>query len=732
MSGTMRRCVIVSVGAVAGVLLLGGCPWQPPAGGTSDGKAALKPFASADELLRYFREQVRTQRGRATNVFRDVWELLPVGAAAPGADNAADEQSGGSTSYTTTNIQEEGVDESDILKSDGTNFYIVKGKTLRIVRAVPMGEMQQLANVEFDDYIDSIYLLGSKVVVLCRKGGWAGGPRPLGNPDIAWVGMMWPPYYENAATVVSEVDVSDPAAAAITKQVEFDGSLVSSRVTGGRLILVLTILPTVPENVNTFTVGLITLDQVLPNMRGGADGETPMVPPERWYRPETPDGYCTTAVMTLDANDIEVVVGSVAVLANAGTIYASTEAIYLTDTEYTVDNDYRETTAVHKLAFNADGVAEYVASGSVPGRLLNQFSLGEYEGYLRLATHVSNFGGWVFAEGADVAVTNAEPRAQDRDETPVDDGSNGEGDGDEPDQGDQTVTQASPPPDSPYNAVYVLHDAEGVMEIVGAIEGIAPNENLYAARFMGPRGFLVTFEQIDPLFVLDLSEPTDPSIRGELKIPGYSDYLHPFGDNLLIGVGRSTMETPWGGVVAHAVQLSLFDVTEPNNPTLIEQLELGGYGSESDVSNTHKAFAFLPDRGLLAIPAVLLPEQNNPWGDGGYWGGPVFDGVVCFHVDAEGFTELGRVGSVVYDEWGWTQWRRAAFIDDVAYAVTPAGVRAAALDDFAAPQKLVLTPNDDEVGGWGGGNDGGIRDEGDGGGSSPGNAGQTEPSGPTQ
>jgi uncharacterized secreted protein with C-terminal beta-propeller domain len=683
MKATVFRHYAVLAQIMALTLLVAGCPpVQPPGGSTGEGKAALKPFESGAELLTYFREQALAQRAnRTTNIFGGGADLAP---GATGAEPAAVPQdgaveggneSGESTSYTTTNIQEEGVDESDVFKSDGINFYIAKGKTLRIVRAVPMGEMEEVGSAEFDDYIDSIYLLGTKVLVLAQKGTYGGGPMPLGGPGMRADVMMWPPYYLDATAVVSEVDVSDPTAPAITRRLELDGSLVSSRVTNGRLIVVLTIAPPVPDNPNIFTMGLLTLDQVQPKLRNSAGDELPMVPPESWYHPESPDGYFTTAVMTLDANDIESVVGSVAVMANAGTIYASTEALYLTDTEYTVDNQYRETTAIHKLAFNADGVAEYVASGSVSGRLLNQFSLGEFEGYLRLATHIANFGGAVAVDVAEApdATVSTDTRAQSNND--------------------------------PHNAVYVLQESEGALEVVGSIEGIAPNENLYAARFIGARGFLVTFQQIDPLFVLDLSEPTSPTLAGELELPGYSDYLHPFGDNLLIGVGRSTRESPWGGVVRDALQLSLFDVSDLANPTLIEQIEVGGYGSESEVSYTHKAFAFLPDRGLLVLPGMLMSEQGDPW-SGDYSYTPAFDGVLCYQVDATGFTELGRVTSVVYDELGWPQWRRGAFIDDVVYAVTPAGVRAASLADFAAPAKLVLTPNDDEIGG-GGSSDGG-------------------------
>jgi uncharacterized secreted protein with C-terminal beta-propeller domain len=708
MSKRLASHVAGFLGAVTVFLALGGCPWSSTPADTEEGQPALRRFASGDELLNFFKDQAIERQRQNGGLSR----LFGGAAAAPQAEDTAGggatnggDQDGESTSFSTTNLQEEGVDESDVVKSDGAHFYIAKGRTLRIVRAVPSTDMEEVASVELDAYIDSIYLFGSKVLVLGQK--YSAADYPSGGPEV----LIWPPYYASTTVLVAEVDVTDPGDPTVTGENELDGSLVSSRLTNGRLIVVLTVVPPLPENPTPLTIGLMSLDQVLPKMRMTGREEAPMVPVENWYRPASPDGYFTTAVVTLDAADVESVVGSVAIMANAGTIYASTEALYVTDSEYTPENQYRERTAVHKLAFNDQGVAEYVASGRVPGRLLNQFSLGEYEGYLRLATHVSDLGlflGEGSAPGGGVAVSDAAaPTAADRAQ-----GQNGEDTGDEPQTDTVDAQPLAAAVTEPYNAVYVLGETDGNLDVVGKIENIAPGEQLYAARFMGTRGFLVTFVQIDPLFVLDLSEPTKPAVAGQLKIPGYSDYLHPFGENLLIGVGRSTRETPWGGVVPDAVQLSLFDVSNLSHPTLIDQVEAGGYGSSTDVSYTHKAFTFLPDQGLLAIPGQLMSDTYDPF----YGYLPEFDGAICFRVEPTGFTELGRVASVVYEDYWWPEWRRAAFIDDVLYAITPAGVRAADLDHFDQPTDLVLTPNEDEVG------------IGIGGGSSPGERGESVPS----
>jgi uncharacterized secreted protein with C-terminal beta-propeller domain len=391
-------------------------------------------------------------------------------------------------------------------------------------------------------------------------------------------------------------------------------------------------------------------------------------------RPDEPNGVNMTLVTALDAGNIETIVGSTAVVANAGVIYASTEALYITDTDYSPGELAREYTAVHKLSFDANGVAQYVASGAIPGRPLNQFSLSEHEDTLRIATHVQNFQLWT---NGPVFMGIAVDRAQ---------------------GADDAITAE---PTQPYNGVYVLGERDSELKTLGSIENIAPGERIYAARFLGERGYLVTFRQIDPLWVMDLSNPEAPRIVGELHIPGYSDYLHPLGQTHLIGVGRSAATSQWGGTIANALQLSLFDISDPANPVRTHVMEIGGPGSYSDVSYTHKAFTFLPERGLLGIPATLYRSGANRFEYPGY----EFDGALFLRVSAEsGFTSIGRLATVYENPqfYPYSAWRRAAFIGETAYAVGPEGVRAAPLSDLNASTSVVLPPNPGFEGGGAG------------------------------
>jgi uncharacterized secreted protein with C-terminal beta-propeller domain len=628
----------------------------------------LISFASEAELLGYFREQVRrARRGQAASLLPGIG--LEVGFPARGAPTVGESETAyDSTPYTSTNVQEAGVDEADVFESDGRYFYLARDRELVIIRAAPREQLALLSRLEFDRRIDSLYLFGTKLLVLAQHHGYGYGP----GPEI----MIWPPYYRGSKLLVAEVDVADPANPTITRQVELDGALAHSRLTNGRLILVLMVLPRLPDDPSPAAADRLTLDNLMPRMlvRGVA---RELVPWGNWLRPSDPDGYQTTAVVTLDAADIETTVSSVAVLAGAGTVYASPRALYLTDMTFDPDNVVRQVTAIHKLEFGEDGGTRYVASGSVDGRLLNQFSLGEHEGYLRVATHIENAR--LLSDGGGVGRVAPLPVA----DTVV---------AGADDSGGPDVTVLDDPVPVPReagseNAVFVLETRGSQLQIVGEIRGIARGERLYSARFMGPRGYLVTFIRIDPLFSLDLSDPRNPRITGELKIPGYSDYLHPFGESHLIGVGRSVEITPFGRGIPDALQLSLFDVSDPAAPRLVQQISLGGQGSYSEVSYDHRAFTLLESEGLLAIPAWL----NTVTVDGMGWRRPV---VLCFRVDvASGFAELGRLEQVFdLHPAMYLPWQRAAFIGQTMYAVSPAGVRAAEVGRFESFSELVLDP----------------------------------------
>jgi len=185
------------------------------------------------------------------------------------------------------------------------------------------------------------------------------------------------------------------------------------------------------------------------------------------------------------------------------------------------------------------------------------------------------------------------------------------------------------------------------LKIVGKLENIAPNEKIYSARFMGARCYLVTFKKVDPLFVISLEDPTNPRILGKLKIPGYSYYLHPYGENYLIGIGKETVEAEDGDFAWYqGVKISLFDVSDVENPKEIAKYVIGDRGTDSPVLRDHKALLFDEERGLLVIP-VLVAEINEEKYPGSVppntHGDYVWQGIYIFTVNETGISLKGRI-----------------------------------------------------------------------------------------
>jgi uncharacterized secreted protein with C-terminal beta-propeller domain len=302
----------------------------------------------------------------------------------------------------------------------------------------------------------------------------------------------------------------------------------------------------------------------------------------------------------------------------------------------------RDRTIIHRFAIE-QGEIDYRAMGEVPGHLLNQFSLDEYGENLRVATTVENRG-W---------------------ERPIQ-----------------------------YNNVYVLDPA---MAVIGRLEQIAQDERIYAARFAGDRLYLVTFKRIDPLFVIDLSDPRHPGILGELKIPGYSDYLHPYGADYLIGVGKETNENSWGGVSTTGLKIALFNVSDVNNPDLVDSVVIGEAGTDSMALRDHKAFLFMEDKKFLVIPVSEVKRVENSGSRyPGSYTTTTWQGAYVYSVTPqEGLTLQGTVTHRERDNsYAWNSRdavQRSLFMDSTLYTVS---ARSIVMTDLADGNRIgeVLLP----------------------------------------
>jgi len=375
-----------------------------------------------------------------------------------------------------------------------------------------------------------------------------------------------------------------------------------------------------------------------------------LVAPENFYCPDKSGGGSTVTVTTFNLNDTSYPLQSVGVAADAHTVYATTGSLYLSATRrnYTpgpLMTDVpvtTEETVIHK--FDLTGVkAQSMGSGKVPGTLLNQFSMGEYEGVLRVATTT----GYAWGNAPSFA-----------------------------------------------NHVYCLKSGTQGLEVIGKLENLAPGERIYSARFVGKRGFLVTFVQIDPLFTLDLSDPAAPRVVGKLKVPGYSDYIHPLDENHLITIGKDVM-LERGMAWYQGVQLSMFDISDFANPRLLHKELIGVRGTESEALHNPKAFTFWNEKSLLALPIQRYEYQKPPAAASDY-GTSTFLGLYGYRVGVEkGFELLGRIRTVTdtANPYYYHAWMRGLFIGDWVYAVQPDSVSSARIDDISGTVTRITIDN---------------------------------------
>ena len=743
---SLMKCAVVAVLICS---LPVGCNLFVDSGGGETNKSELKRFGSEAELLAYMRGQITQRNSSLSGSPRDEDSV-----GAPG-DGAAEDSAGGGgdppalasgdpnlssgadgDDHSQTTTQEEGVEESDVVKTDGRNLYVIssrnEGSVLRIVSLGANGETQLLSETELEGYGRDLYLHGNQIVALTTSGGFAypvlfdtvgvaqadGAETSAGEvseetidaePIFTDIGIVPPGdfVYERPSTRSTVIDVSDPASPRVLSSTKIDGSVASSRMVNGVLHLVLAnyqdyyydVLPRLgaPE----LDVTGVEAETILPKYtRTNADGTEEsdnVVTWENLYRPTDPDGFGVVTVVNMDI-DADARFTAVGVVAEPGLIYSSTEALYLTDTNYDWEGNNRSTTDIYKFKYEGRG-ATPVAFGSVQGRILNQYSMGEHNGNLRVATTID--AAWFFDEAT---------------------GSGGQ------------VTESS-------NNVYVLSQADAALNVVGRIENIAPGETIQSARFMGDRGYVVTFLQVDPLFTVDLADPANPRLIGQLKVPGFSTFLTPIDANHMLAVGQYVPppETPgnWG------VQLSIFDVTDFANPTLKSNVILGANANTSAYSEAlwePKALTYFAEGGVVALPMSIYEytyfdgggvvvegdaggvavDTGSGTSSGGGSAGSVdgvtapppddtvitdppidvivppqpqgFEGIYVFRVSTEtGLTELGRV-STRFDEsqfWG-ASFTRGVFVGDDVYAVTDLGVHSASLNDLATTESQLF------------------------------------------
>lgn len=544
----------------------------------------LPAFAGCDELTSWFREGALDQVGPyglgggfgGGIIFEDVEEQVSAGAAgdraaAPGtavAETLSQELGDAAgPSGTGTNVLVAGVDEPDLAKTDGRLLVAIAQGALQVAD-VTEAEPRLLGSLPLPGAPAELLLDGDRALVL---GAGAGGD-PLGGAATT---RLADPRAGLSTATLTLVDLSDPTAPAVQSSMTVDGAVLSSRLIDGVARVVVSSPPDIPglgfpderttedeaAQANRAAVEAATAEDWLPGRTvRGPDGavvaDGPLLDCGRVRHPVERSGLTTLSLLTLRLDADLSAADAMGLVADGDLVSASARRLHVATTRWSAGVDgptAAPTTAVHSFDLTDPRTARYVASGTVDGYVLDRSALSEHEGALRVAT-----------------TTEA------------------------PTIGDGIV--APRPGDGGENAVTVLAERGEVLEQVGRVGGLGRGEQIRAVRFLGDLGVVVTFRQTDPLYTLDLADPAAPRLLGELKIPGYSAYLHPIGDGRLLGIGQDATET--GQITG--LQASLFDLRDLAAPTRIDTLDLGQASSEAEWDP--RAFTFDATSGTALIP----------------------------------------------------------------------------------------------------------------------------------
>ncbi|MBN2884536.1 beta-propeller domain-containing protein [Patescibacteria group bacterium] len=611
--------------------------------------------------------------------------------------------------YSNINLQVVGINEADIIKTDGTYIYAVSYNNLFIIKASE-GEVQILTQLNFPSRPTGLYLNQGKLVIM-------GVDTEIANSSTYKKFRRQSPY-----TFVKVFDLSDPTSPKQIRDLDFEGSYIDSRIVNNHLYLIL-------DNYNGYIVGesivprLVDGGRVLPNV---CRDDNACFAPNVYYFDSPYDHYNFVSINALDlATAKEPVSTQVYILNSTQNIYVSAKNIYLTYTKYLDERAVRlgvmqsvlaprlsanensilnkiektdsvilniqekqqkieqiytdflagrdadellvlkselegllekkfaeeteswEQTMIYKLSLSGASPV-YQAKASVPGTLLNQFSLDEdVSGNLRLITTISK-------NSTSLATTNI------------------------------------------YSTnVYILSPQ---LTLLSSLENIASEEKIYTSRFLGNHVYLITFNTADPLYALNLSDPKSPKLLGKLKIPGITTYLYPYDEYNLIVLSKDTFNDVYGNAVTGGIRLSLFDIHDLNNPLELDYYVAGSTNSDSLALYSHKDFLFDKNKNLLSIPVSLT--------SGGSFLRPYFNGALIFSIENKKIVLRGQIdhsdggkylgldswcGQSCYD----SSVRRIIYIKDLLYTVSNKYIKVSNLNDFSLKQILKLIPDSD-------------------------------------
>ena len=638
-----------------------------------------------------------------------------------------------------TNNQESGVDEADFIKTDGHYIYMINGNELLIMGVPEFGELNLLSNTTMIGSPMEMMLEGERLVITSSINYWnLPSDHPLlelmgHDESYTWVnsnGIEKTHTYTRYESLVmyTIIDISNKLNPAIEKELLIEGNYHTARLVDGTVRSVTHLytyfqgiqtwvnLPddyyltkSINEQMNIWNSSLsntirsnneviqsLTLEDFVPQIyesnSNGTYVQSSMFSDDCSDFSASPEttvrGLTTIMTMKMFGENIEFEVDHIT--SRWAHVYSSGNILLLA--EPTADwwwfwrnNDFEDTTNIHAFDISDSNSTSYIGSGRVSGTVQDQFSMSEFQGSIRIASTSDAWGRWWL---------DAE---LDDDGEPIFSGPTNQ----------VTILQ--------YEGVNCNADPCNILNQVGIIEDIAPNETIWSARFVGERGYLVTFENIDPLWVLDLSNPLDPKILGELEIPGVSTYIHPVDeDHLLtigIGPGEDGLGLDWS-----TTQVSLFDVSDPSNPSLSDiqvlspgyvdgncedMISCGWTWSWSEASYEHKAFTYWGPEEMLAVPlsTYRYTWENNNAGDYTY-NYEYVSTLKMINVDVEN-ESLSLHGTANHSDfynseesnswWGGeTSIRRSIFMGEFIYSFSALGAVVHKIDDMSVQVELNL------------------------------------------
>jgi hypothetical protein len=679
-------------------------PALQPLGGCGDVAKALR-----DRAVAAMNDELNANLERALKEHRQICRPVPVpgpvaqpglppppaappATSAPGAANP--NAGGGATERASmtsmTNNQVAGVDEPDFVKNDDRYIYFANGRELRIVQAWPPTEARVLSRVSLPGTADRLFVAADRAVVYLATGDVsqeriAPGSRPVPGRRACTYGYDCEFGGDGRPWTILVYDISDRARPVLLRELRTTSSLVTARRVGNAIhsVLVkeappLTRVEAWPPEVTPCN-GSMSDAQIIDaferlrarNLRMLEQADNSLALPSvtdvvydpqtgtsstsnnllascpGFYRESGPAGFSFTTVLSIDMAKTSAP-SLATIFSRAGAVYASGQSLYMAVRQqqqarqpwFLGWENQTEVTTVHKFQLE-QASSRFVASGAVKGRVLNQFAMDEHGGNLRIAS----------------------------------------------------TTGRLPSPDV-HSTLSVLGPGEDAqLQRVGVVDKLAPGEDIRSCRFDGDRGYVVTFKKTDPLFVFDLANPRSPRVLAELKIPGFSTYIHRMDDRHLLTIGYDA-DDQGSFAFFTGVLLQIFDVGDPRNPRLAHKYTIGTRGSSSEALTNHLAFTYFAPKNLLLLPMTICEEA----GPSIFQTRPTFSGLLAFEATTStGFEEQGRVGfsqgpEVTCGNW-WTQAssqvRRSIVMDDFVYSITDRVLKASNLSSLATPVATV-------------------------------------------